>query len=114
MPVARECGRHWVRRVVRGLVSACRRRGSDAHDPKPRAVWPAVRQGDVMDRHDQARQEIERIMRRAAEIGYDPARVAPAMDHRPAVPIDDQAVMAVERQSWFGALVARRLARRSG
>jgi hypothetical protein len=66
-----------------------------------------------MDGQDQERQDVEWIMRRAAELGHDPARVARALDHRPLPPTARQAVMTVERRAWFGARAARRSARRS-
>jgi hypothetical protein len=66
-----------------------------------------------MDRQEQERQDVERIMRRAAELGYDPERVARALDHRPPRPVEYQPVVELERQSWFAARVTRRFARRS-
>ncbi len=37
-----------------------------------------------MSRQHEERQDIERILRRAAEAGHDPERVARALDHHPA------------------------------
>ena len=65
-----------------------------------------------MDSQDQERQRVERIMRRAAEMGHDPGRVAQALNHQPSAPIEYQAVMEVEQRPWFGARAARRFARR--
>lgn len=67
-----------------------------------------------MDEKDQGRHEIERLMRRAEELGHDSRRVARALNHPPPPRAEYQATMKfAERQSWFGARVARRLARRS-
>ncbi len=66
-----------------------------------------------MDGQEQDRQDVERLMRRAAELGHDPERVARAVNHHPPPPIEYQPVMEFERRSWFGARVARRFARRS-
>lgn len=66
-----------------------------------------------MDVEDQDRHLVERIMRRAEEMGHDPERVARALKHRPRAQIEYQPVMEVEERSWFGARAARRFARRS-
>lgn len=67
-----------------------------------------------MDKKDQEGHEVERLMRRAEELGHDPQRVARALNHPPPPPVEYQPTMEfTERQSWFGARVARRLARRS-
>jgi hypothetical protein len=67
-----------------------------------------------MDKQDQERHEVERLMRRAEELGHDPQRVARALGHAAPPQAEYQATMKfVERRSWFGARVARRLARRS-
>ncbi len=66
-----------------------------------------------MDRQDQERQEVDRIMRRAAQLGYDPAQVEWALGHGPAPPTAYQPVMKVESRAWLGARFARRLTRRS-
>ncbi len=65
-----------------------------------------------MERQEQARQDVERIMRRAAELGYDPERVARALDHRPLPPVEYQPVVEFERRSRLAARVTRRFARR--
>ncbi len=66
-----------------------------------------------MDTKDQGRHEIERLMRRAEELGHDPQRVARALDHAPSPHAEYQSTMKfTQRQSWFGARIARRLARR--
>ena len=66
-----------------------------------------------MDTQDEARQDVERIMRRAEALGYDPARVARALEHDPLPPVQLQPVMELRRQSWLGAQMTRRFARRS-
>lgn len=67
-----------------------------------------------MDKKDQDRHEVERLMRRAENLGHDPQRVARALDHAPPPPVEYQPTMQfAERRSWFGARVARRLVRRS-
>ena len=66
-----------------------------------------------MDRPEQDRHDVERLMRRAAELGYDPERVACALDHRPLPQVEDQPVVEFERQSRFTARLTRRFARRS-
>jgi hypothetical protein len=65
-----------------------------------------------MDRVDQDRQDVERIMRRAAEMGHDPERVARALDQRPLAQIEYQPVMEFQRRPSFGARMARLVARR--
>ena len=66
-----------------------------------------------MDRQEQERHDVERLMRRAAELGYDPERVACALDHRPLPSVEYQPVVEFERQPRFMARVTRRFARRS-
>ena len=68
-----------------------------------------------MDTQEQERRDVERLMRRAAELGYDPERVARAVDRRPAPPVEYQAVMEAEpaRPASLGARLTRRLARRA-
>ena len=67
-----------------------------------------------MDSQDQERHEVERIVRRAAEMGHDPERVARALDHHAPAAVESQPVMAFEEgRPWFGARAARRFARRS-
>ncbi len=67
-----------------------------------------------MDKKDQDLHEVERLMRRAEELGHDPQRVARALGHAAPRPVEYQPTMKfVEHQSWFGARVVRRVARRS-
>lgn len=67
-----------------------------------------------MDRQDQDRHAVERLMRRAEDLGHDPQRVARALDHATPPQVEYQATVKFdERQSQLGARVARRLARRS-
>ena len=67
-----------------------------------------------MDKKDQDRHEVERLMRRAQELGHDPQRVARALGHSPRPQVEYQPTMKfTERQSSFGARVGRRLTRRS-
>lgn len=67
-----------------------------------------------MDKKDQDRQDVDRLIRRAEELGHDPRRVARALDHAPLPQAEKQPTMKLtERQSWFGVRVARRIPGRS-
>lgn len=67
-----------------------------------------------MERQEEERRDVERIMRRAQELGHDPERVARALDQPPPAAIEYQPVMELdERRARFGARLARRFARRS-
>ncbi len=66
-----------------------------------------------MEREDEGRQDVERMLRRAAELGHDPERVARAVDHHRAPPPATQPVVEVRRRSWLGLRTARLLGRRS-
>jgi hypothetical protein len=59
----------------------------------------------VSERSDQASQEIERIMRRAAQLGFDPQRVAVALDYHEK-PTTFQRVEQVRPCSWYQRLFA--------
>jgi hypothetical protein len=60
------------------------------------------------DRSDQQTQEIERIMRRAEQLGMDPQRVAVALGYyRP--PIAYQTVERLRPRSWHQRLLAGRV-----
>lgn len=67
-----------------------------------------------MNEKDKERQDVDWIMRRASELGHDPARVERALNHRPPPSVEYQPVVEVEApRRWFGARAAQRLARRS-
>ena len=66
-----------------------------------------------MDEKDQQDHEVDRLMRRAEDLGHDPERVARAVGHRQPPVIEGQPVVEIERPRWFGAAAARRFARRS-
>lgn len=65
-----------------------------------------------MERQEDERQDVERIMRRAAELGHDPQRVARALRHRSLPPAEPQPTMRLERRSSVGARAIRRVTRR--
>ena len=52
-----------------------------------------------MERQEDERQDVERIMRRAAELGHDPQRVARALRHRSLPPAEPQPTMRLKRRS---------------
>ena len=68
---------------------------------------------DRQQQQEQQHQDVERIMRRAAAGGHDPERVARALSHQPPADVERQPVLEFQAESWFGARVARRFARRS-
>ena len=59
------------------------------------------------------RQAVERIMRKAEDMGLDPQRVARALQHDPPPPTEHQATEEPQRRSVFGRNAARRFARPS-
>ena len=67
-----------------------------------------------MDKQDQDRHDVERLMRRAEALGHDPQRVARALAHHAPPPVEYQPTMEfVAQRPRLGARVARRFARRS-
>ena len=65
-----------------------------------------------MERQDQAGQDLEQLMRRAAERGFDPERVERALRHGPPAAAEPSPVMQVTPRKSPAARLARRLARR--
>jgi hypothetical protein len=61
-------------------------------------------------RTDEQTQEIERIMRRAAELGQDPERVAVALGYYKQR-IEYQVVEQLQPRSWYQRLFAGRVSR---
>jgi hypothetical protein len=66
-----------------------------------------------MDKQDRQDHEVERLMRRAEDLGHDPERVARAVGHLQPPPIEAQPVAEIVPRRWFGAAAARRFARRT-
>ena len=61
-----------------------------------------------MSKQEDARQDVERIMRRAEAHGLDAERVARALDHRPPPPPEQQQVTSFEpRPRRFASLLGR-------
>lgn len=65
-----------------------------------------------MDRQDQERHEVGRIMRRAADLGHDPRRVARALGYGPPPRVEYQPVERVVRRFRPSGALSR-LRRRS-
>jgi hypothetical protein len=66
-----------------------------------------------MTDRDAERHEVERIMRAAEALGHDPERVARALDHAPAEPVERQAIAQLKRPRVLARLLSRGFARRS-